>query len=423
MAERPFHLLAKPIGPICNLDCHYCYYLHTEDLYGRGTHWQMSESRLETFVRQYIESQPLQARAVEFVWQGGEPTLLGLDFFRNAIRLQKQYARPGLTVQNCLQTNGLLLDESWCRFLRENDFLVGLSIDGPPELHNAYRVNRQGQPSHPAVLKALQLLQSQGVAFNVLVCVHRANGDHGAEVYRYLRDQGCRHIQLIPIVERRNCGRHAEAMVANELPQSFSMDNAREAVSSRSVLPHQFGKFLISVFDEWLQQDVGKVFVQLFDEALAMWSGLESSLCIFRRECGQSLAIEHNGDVYSCDHFVKPSHLLGNIDLKSLNSLVDLPFQKNFGSSKMTALPLYCRSCEVRFACNGECPKNRFLSTPDGEPGLNYLCEGYRMFFNHIDPTMRKMAAVIRSSVSSVDQSIAVQLLKEVKAGSGQARM
>ena len=247
MAESPFHLLAKPIGPICNLDCHYCYYLHTEDLYGRGTRWQMSDSHLESFIRQYIESQPLHAREVEFVWQGGEPTLLGLNYFQNAIRLQKLHARAGMTVRNCLQTNGLLLDESWCRFLRENNFLVGLSIDGPPELHNAYRVDRQHKPSLPAVLQALQLLQSERVEFNVLVCVHRANGDHGREVYRYLRELGCRHIQFIPIVERRDAGRHAEAAAASDSPSSFPMSDAENAVSSRSVLPQQFGKFLISV--------------------------------------------------------------------------------------------------------------------------------------------------------------------------------
>lgn len=409
MSGSPFHLLAKPIGPICNLDCHYCYYLHTEDLYGRGTRWQMSDTHLESFIRQYIESQPLHSRDVEFVWQGGEPTLLGLDYFRNAIRLQKQHTRAGMTVRNCLQTNGVLLDESWCQFLRENNFLVGLSIDGPPALHDAYRVDRQKKASHPAVLKALQLLQAERVEFNVLVCVNRANGDHGQEVYRYLRDLGCRHIQFIPVVELRDAGRHAEVTTASDLPPSFSMSDAEDAVSSRSVLPQQFGNFLISVFDEWLNADVGRVFVQIFDESLAMWSGMESSLCIFRRECGQSLVIEHNGDVYSCDHFVRPSYLLGNIQSAPLNSLVESPAQRTFGNLKSTALPQYCRSCEVRFACNGECPKNRFLKTPEGEPGLNYLCEGYRMFFNHIDPTMRKMAAVIRSSVPDVGPLMASQ--------------
>ncbi|MBC7966395.1 MAG: anaerobic sulfatase maturase [Fuerstia sp.] len=399
MTATPFHVLAKPIGPICNLDCHYCYYLHTEDLYGRGNRWQMTDSRLEQFVRQYIESQPLHARDVEFVWQGGEPTLLGLDFFRKAVSLQKKHVRPGMTVRNCLQTNGVLLDESWCAFLRENGFLVGLSIDGPAHLHDSYRVDRQGKSTHAAVVRALQLLQAQRVEFNTMVCVHRANGDHGAEVYSYLRDIGCRYMQFIPIVERRGAGRHAEATGSDAQPEVFTMNTAEEAVSSRSVLPGQFGRFLISVFDEWIRQDVGKVFVQIFDESLAMWTGMESSLCIFRRECGESLVIEHNGDVYSCDHFVKPSYLLGNIERNDLNSLVDLPAQVEFGRSKATSLPQYCHVCEVRFACNGECPKNRILLTPDGEPGLNYLCEGYRSFFNHIDSPLRKMASALQASM------------------------
>ena len=397
MVDSPFHILAKPIGPICNLDCHYCYYLHTEDLYGRHTKWQMTDEALEAFIQQYIQGQPMQAREVEFVWQGGEPTLLGLEFFQKAVALQKVHERPGMTIRNCLQTNGILLDQKWCAFLRENKFLVGLSIDGPPELHDASRVDRQGKGSHAAVLKAMQLLQSEGVEFNAMVCVHRANGDHGAEVYRYLRDNGCRFMQFIPVVERHGIGRHAEGSVAAD-DVAVSMEVAASAVSSRTVLPSQFGRFLIEVFDEWSKQDIGRIFVQIFDEALAMWSGIPSSLCIFRKECGKSLVMEHNGDVYSCDHFVGPSHLLGNLNERDLQTLVQLPAQREFGEAKSTTLPQYCRSCEVRFACNGECPKNRFLVTPDGEKGLNYLCEGYRKFFNHIDPTMRKMASVIQSS-------------------------
>jgi uncharacterized protein len=251
----------------------------------------------------------------------------------------------------------VLLDESWCAFLRENGFLVGLSIDGPTHLHDSYRVDRQGKSTHAAVVLALQLLQAERVEFNTKVCVHRVNGVHGAVVYSYLRDIGCRYMQFIPIVQRRGAGRHAEATGSDAQPEVFTINSAEEAVSSRSVLPGQFGRFLISVFDEWIRQDVGKVFVRNFDESLAMWTGLESSLCIFRRECGESLIIEHNGDVYSCDH-------------------------------------------EVRFACNGECPKNRFLVTPDGATGLNYLCEGYRSFFHHIDPTMRRMAAAIQSQAA-----------------------
>jgi uncharacterized protein len=399
MVDSPFHILSKPIGPICNLDCHYCYYLHTEDLYGRHTKWQITDEALEAFIRQYIQGQPMQAREVEFVWQGGEPTLLGLEFFQKAVELQKIHERPGMTIRNCLQTNGILLDEKWCVFLKEHKFLVGLSIDGPPELHNVSRVDRQGKGSQAAVLNSMKLLQREGVEFNAMVCVHNANGNHGAEVYRYLRDNGCRFMQFIPIVERQGAGRHAEGPTPSD-EVSVSMADASSAVSSRSVLPGQFGRFLIEVFDEWSKADVGRVFVQIFDESLAMWSGIPSSLCIFRKECGKSLVMEHNGDVYSCDHFVNPSHLLGNLKERDLQTLVQLPAQREFGQAKNTTLPQYCRSCEVRFACNGECPKNRFLVTPDGEKGLNYLCEGYRKFFNHIDPAMRKMATAIQSHPS-----------------------
>jgi uncharacterized protein len=398
MPDSPFHILAKPIGPICNLDCHYCYYLKTEDLYEAGTTWRMSEEVLASFIRQYIEGQPLITREVEFVWQGGEPTLLGLEFFRKAVSLQNRFARPGMTVRNCLQTNGTLLDESWCTFLRENNFLVGLSLDGPAGLHDEFRVDRHGNSTHSAIMNCLELLKRYGIDFNAMVCVHRGNGDHGAEVYRYLRDMGCRYMQFIPIVERRGAGRHPDGMEAAD-SDTFTMSDADNAVSSRSVSPRQFGRFLVEVFDEWSKKDIGKVFVQIFDEALSMWMGMESSLCIFRKECGKSLVIEHNGDLYSCDHFARPTHLLGNIEHADLNSLVDLPAQSEFGRAKATSLPKYCTSCEVRFACNGECAKNRFLLTPDGEPGLNYLCEGYRSFFNHIDPTMRKMAATLQVSV------------------------
>jgi uncharacterized protein len=404
MVDSPFHILAKPIGPICNLDCHYCYYLHTEDLYGRHTKWQITDEALEAFIRQYIQGQPLLAREVEFVWQGGEPTLLGLEFFQKAVELQKVHERPGMTIRNCLQTNGVLLDEKWCAFLRDHKFLVGLSIDGPPELHDTSRVDRQGKGSHAAVLKSMKLLQSENVEFNAMVCVHRANGNHGAEVYRYLRDNGCRFMQFIPIVERQGVGRHAEGPITSD-EVSISMEDASSAVSSRSVLPGPFGSFLIEVFDEWSKNDVGRVFVQIFDEALAMWSGIPSSLCIFRKECGKSLVMEHNGDVYSCDHFVNPSHLLGNLKERDLSTLVQLPAQREFGKAKNSTLPQYCRSCEVRFACNGECPKNRFLVTPDGEKGLNYLCEGYRKFFNHIDPAMRKMAKSIQSHPSVANRT------------------
>lgn len=384
------HVMAKPIGPICNLDCEYCYYLHKEELYPQGERWRMPEETLESFIRQYIDAQPPGVAEVTFAWQGGEPTLLGVDFFRRCVELQRKHAPPGAKIVNTLQTNGVLLDDDWCRFFRDEGFLIGLSIDGPAELHDRYRYDKKGHPTFRAVLDALNLLKRRGVEFNALVVVNRENGDHGRRVYTYLRDNGVRFLQFIPAVERRGVGVHPEDAV--ESPGSPA-----DLVSSRSVLPEQFGRFLIAVFDEWVKRDVGKVFVQIFDQALSAWLGVEPSLCVFRRQCGAALAIEHNGDLYSCDHFVDPEHRLGNIAELPIVELAASDRQLAFGAAKETTLPQYCRDCEVRFACNGECPKNRFLETPAGEPGLNYLCAGYRRFFNHIDPTMKQMAAEVRA--------------------------
>lgn len=403
--DQPFHVMIKPIGPICNLDCTYCYYLHKEDLYPRGTRWRMDETILESAIRQYIQAQPPRTDEVTFAWQGGEPTLLGLDFFRRCVELQQTHARPGMKIVNTLQTNGVLLNDEWCRFFRQHRFLIGLSIDGPAELHDAYRIDHQGNGSHSRVTSALRRLNRFGVEFNALVVVNRINGDHGGLVYRYLRDSGVRFLQFIPIVERIGVGRHAERPLAEDSPPSsqftdrdgIPFDRAASAVSSRSVLPQQFGEFLCDVFDEWIKADVGRVFVQIFDQALSAWVGAEPSLCVFRKTCGRALAMEHNGDVYCCDHFVDPEHLLGNLHVVPLEELVNSPRQQEFGDSKLTSLPHYCQTCEVRHACNGECPKNRFLQTPDGtESGLNYLCAGYRRFFNHSADAMQQMAELVR---------------------------
>jgi len=384
------HVMAKPIGPICNLDCEYCYYLHKEELYPKGERWRMPEETLETFIRQYIEVQPAHAPEITFAWQGGEPTLLGIDFFRRAVELQRRHAPKGTRIVNTLQTNGVLLNDDWCRFFRENDFLIGLSIDGPAELHDRYRYDKQGRPTFSAVLNALKLLKRHRVEFNALVVVNRENGDHGRRVYTYLRDNGVTFLQFIPIVEKRGVGTHPEPDITQ--PQAPADD-----VSSRSVLPEQFGNFLIAVFDEWIHRDVGKVFVQIFDQALSAWAGMEPSLCVFRRQCGRALAMEHNGDLFSCDHFVEPEHKLGNIHELPVIEMASSEQQQQFGAAKETTLPRYCRECEVRFVCNGECPKNRFIRTPDGEEGLNYLCAGYRKFFNHIAPWMTLMAEEVRA--------------------------
>lgn len=393
--DLPFHVMTKPIGPICNLDCTYCYYLHKEELYP-DSKWKMGDDCLESYIRQYIDAQPANTPEVTFAWQGGEPTLLGIDFFERCVQIQQQCARPGMKIANTLQTNGVLLDDDWCRFFLKNGFLIGLSIDGPAALHDAYRVDHQGSGSHAKVIAALRKLKKFGVEFNALVVVNRINGNEGTRIYRYMRDAGCRYLQFIPAVEQSGVGRHAE----REAPTSrrpTPYDNVADAVSSRSVLPEQFGQFLIDVFDEWIQQDVGRVFVQIFDMALSAWVGVEPSLCVFRQTCGRALAMEHNGDVYSCDHFVDPAHLLGNLNVVPLEELVNSGQQQAFGDAKQTTLPRYCLDCEVRHVCNGECPKNRFMATPDGEAGLNYLCAGYRAFFNHVTGPMERMAALVKS--------------------------
>ncbi|TWT57299.1 Anaerobic sulfatase-maturating enzyme [Thalassoglobus neptunius] len=390
--------MAKPIGPICNLDCEYCYYLHKEELYPGTNSWRMTPETLETYIGQYIEAQPASAEEITFAWQGGEPTLLGIEFFERVVAIQKQLARPGQRITNALQTNGVLLDESWAGFLKSHEFLVGISIDGPAALHDRYRYDKKGKGTFQAVLKALQMLKRFQVEFNALVVLNRENSLHGKRVYTYLRDTGVEFIQFIPIVEKRGIGEHPEA------PVEESSDHPWEHLaSSRSVLPEDFGKFLIDVFDEWIKRDVGKVFVQIFDQALAAWMGMEPSLCVFRKQCGRALAIEHNGDVYSCDHFVEPDYRLGNIHELPILELANLPQQAEFGAAKESTLPAYCRECEVQFACNGECPKNRFIETPSGEDGLNYLCAGYRAFFNHIDPAMKEMTRLVKAGRPAAD--------------------
>ena len=384
--------MTKPIGPICNLDCEYCYYLHKEQLYSDHERWKMTDERLESFVRQYIEAQPKNAKTITFAWQGGEPTLLGVEFFERAVGFQKKYTPEGVQIENAFQTNGVLVDELWCEFFKTNGFLIGLSMDGPAELHDRYRYDKKGDPTFAATLNAMKQFKRTGVEFNVLVCVNGHNGSYGKRVYSYLRDCGAKFFQFIPIVEQRGVGQHPE-----EPPETPSDHPHADLVSSRSVQPEQFGAFLIDVFNEWIRRDVGKVFVQIFDQALSAWLGLEPSLCVFKKDCGRALAMEHNGDLYSCDHFVEPEYKLGNIAEASLAELANSERQLDFANAKSATLPQYCLDCEVRFVCNGECPKNRFIKTPTGDAGLNYLCVGYRAFFNHIDPWMKKMAAEVKA--------------------------
>lgn len=381
-APPAFHLLAKPSGAICNLDCAYCFFLDKEIFYP-GSKFRMNDEVLEQYIRQLIESH--QTNLVTIAWQGGEPTLMGLDFYRRVMLLVKKYRRPGMTFEHTMQTNGTLLNDEWCVFYKEHNFLIGISIDGPSQLHDIYRVDKGGAPTLKNVMRGLRLLQKHGVEYNVLTTVNRVNADYPLEVYRFLRDEvGTTWMQFIPVVERINA-------------DGLTLFQEGSTVSDRSVLPKQFGRFLSVIFDEWVRNDVGRIYVQTFEAALRNWLGMDASgMCVFNKTCGQGLAVEHNGDLYSCDHFVEPNYFLGNIQEQHMIELVASSKQLKFGQDKLDTLPQYCLDCDVRFACHGECPKNRFIETPDGEPGLNYLCVGFKDFFHHVDFPMKLMAGLIR---------------------------
>lgn len=377
-ARRGFHVLAKPTGPICNLDCEYCFFLSKESLYP-GDRFRMPYDLLEIYIRQLMEAHA-GLPEVTVAWQGGEPTLMGVDFFERAVALVEQYRGARQHVQHTIQTNGTLLTDEWCQMFLKHKFLVGISIDGPPILHDTFRKDKRGNPSSDRVLRGLELLKAHKVEFNILCTVNAANQSRPIEVYRYFRDElGAQFIQFIPIVERVNDTGYQEG---NE-------------VTSRSVDPLAFGRFLIEIFDEWIRHDVGKVFVNHFDTSLASWVRAPASLCIFAETCGRSVALEHNGDLYSCDHFVEPKHLLGNIRESHMLELIESSQQVNFANAKRDTLPVMCQECSFKFACNGECPKNRFVLTPTGEEGLNYLCPGYLEYFNHIDGSMKLMAQLL----------------------------
>ena len=391
--------MTKPIGPICNLDCRYCFYLEKENYYteDRKLHpsWAMSPEVLELYIRQYIEAQP--GDDVQFAWQGGEPTLLGVGYFENVVRLQAQYAN-GKRIQNALQTNGTLLDDNWGRFLSDNQFLVGVSIDGPADLHDAYRVDKQQRPTFDRVMRGISVLRSHKVDFNTLTVVNRKNSQQPERVYQFLKDIGSGFIQFIPLVERNipDVPRTSDGLIQLHLAKPAKSDDDDAApVTEWSVRSLDYGRFLCTIFDEWVRSDVGKVFVQHFDVALGNWYGAPGALCVFSETCGKALAMEHNGDVYSCDHYVYPEYRLGNINERSLLDLVTSPEQQNFGNAKRDSLPSQCIECDVRFACHGECPKHRFTRTSTGEFGLNYLCAGYKMFFGHIDEPMRHMCTLL----------------------------
>ncbi len=387
--------MTKPIGPICNLDCTYCFYLEKEKLFPSNENFRMTDETLESYIRQYISQQ--DAPEITFAWQGGEPTLMGVKFFRKVVELQAKYA-DGRVMQNALQTSGTLLDDEWGEFLAKHRFLVGLSIDGPMKLHNAYRVTKRGEGSYEQVLGGLRLLKKHGVEFNTLTVVNRVNSKKPLEVYRFLRDIGSGFIQFIPLVERLADSEAKKLGLDLATPPRSDEEGAvRLPVTDWSVEPRQFGKFLCEIFDDWLINDVGRTFVQIFDVTLGNWAGAGGGLCVFSETCGSALAMEHNGDVYSCDHYVYPQFKLGNVLNQTLREMVDSEFQAGLGQAKRDSLPRYCRECEVRHLCHGECPKHRFIRTPDGEAGLNYLCAAYKAFFNHSSSAMKTMVALLRA--------------------------
>ena len=377
----PLYLLAKPAGSRCNLACKYCYYLEKSLLFEKHSPQVMDDALLEKFIHDYIGAQTTQE--VLFTWHGGEPLMRPLQFYKKAVALQRKYA-AGRRIDNCLQTNGTLLTEEWCRFFKEQGWLVGVSVDGTQEMHDAYRKAKGGGPSHHKVMQGIRLLQKHGVEWNALAVVNDLNAGHPKEFYRFFKEIGCRFIQFTPIVERLLPHADGRQLAAVE-------EEGTGGMMPFSVSPEQWGDFLIGIFDEWVKEDVGEYFVQLFDATLANWMGVQPGICTLARTCGHAGAIEWNGDVFACDHFVFPQYRLGNLREKSLVEMMYSPQQREFGRAKLTALPRQCRECRWLFACNGECPKNRFARTADGEKGLNFLCSGYRRFFEHVAPYMEWM--------------------------------
>ena len=371
--SREVQVFAKPIGAICNLDCHYCYYLQKEALYPQTKSFRMPDDLLEQYVVQQIAMTP--GDEILFSWHGGEPTILGLDFYRRVVDLQRTHRPAGKRITNSIQTNGVLLTDEWCRFFAAETFAVGLSLDGPQELHDAYRVTKDGHASHRQVMQGYRLLRQHAVPVDLLCVVNAKNVAHPREVYRFFKEIGAQYLSFIPLVE------HTMASPGG--------------VSERSTPAAAYGDFLSTIFDEWVRHDIGRIIVQIFEEAARPALGLKHSLCIFRPTCGDVPVIEHNGDVYQCDHFVLPEYRLGNVRETPLAALVESPAQDAFGRAKQDTLPRYCRECDVLDMCNGGCPKDRIIATPDGEPGLNYLCAGYTRFFSHSRPYTKRMARLL----------------------------
>jgi uncharacterized protein len=386
-----FSLLAKPSGPLCNLDCKYCFYLEKEAYFKedeRSTYY-MDEKTREEYIKQYLASQT--GPTVHFAFQGGEPTLVGLDYFKEMVKLVHQHKEDRQNVSFALQTNGTRLNVEWAEFLKEHNFLVGLSIDGPEDLHDAYRVNKGGNPTHAKVMKALHLLQEFGVEYNTLTVINHQNSQRALDVYRFLKSTGTSYMQFIPIVERLTED-------GQELSNAPNLDEVETGfkIPEWNVRPKDFGLFYNAIYDEWVRNDVGNIYIQMFDLQLGFDMGQPSSLCVYSKTCGAAGILEHNGDLYSCDHFVYPKYKLGNIHEKTMEDMFESEFQHEFGQNKFDKLPTDCKTCEFLTRCYGGCPKHRFNKDSHGEPGLNYLCKGYKTFFEHIKPTMAYMAQCLK---------------------------
>ncbi len=417
------HLMAKPIGPLCNLDCSYCFYLEKEAFFHKNERFRMSDAVLEAYVQRYIDAQ--ETPVVEFTWQGGEPTLMGVDFFRRAVHLQKAHARDK-TVHNTLQTNATLIDAEWAQFLAEEKFLVGVSLDGPKHLHDVHRYDKQGRSSFDATVNGLQRLLQAGVECNVLVTVSREVSQEPLQVYAFLKSLGVRYIQFNPVVERVTSPDEKKIGLFFSRPPNLSAATPVDApfadrvtaphVSASSVEAHAYGDFLIAIYDQWVRHDVGDVHVINFDWALAAWCQVPVGVCLFSKRCGKAAIVEHDGSVYSCDHFMYPEYRLGNLKKDDLATLMQSPKQQRFGAAKEERLPAVCRSCTYQFACHGECPKNRFATAPDGEYGLNYLCPSYLKYFKHITQSMNGMAKLLehRQPASMIKEAFKSPLIVKI---------
>ncbi|MGZ8443315.1 MAG: anaerobic sulfatase maturase [Candidatus Binatia bacterium] len=397
-AAREFQIMVKTVGAICNLDCHYCYYLEKEDLYPKGSNFRLDDKTLETYIEQHIKATP--GETVSFSWHGGEPTLLGVEFFRKAVDLQKKYLPSNKKIINGIQTNGTTIDDEWCEFLAQENFYIGLSLDGPRELHDHYRVTKGQKTTHKQVVQAFHMLRKAKVHVDLLCVVHDVNVKHPTQVYRYFKEIGGQYLQFLPLVEKTG--------------------DPNNPVHKRSVPSAAYGKFLSTIFDEWMRNDIGKVFIQLFDESVRPFLGMEHALCIYRETCGDVPVVEHNGDFYSCDHYVLPEYKIGNIHERPLAEMVDDEKQREFGQKKWTSLPKYCRDCEVLAMCNGGCPKDRIIKTPDGEAGLNYLCAGLKGFFTHSKPYFQRFAELVEAG-EPIEKLMSIVRAADAKASVPQA--